>query len=249
MTRATLALSLLCLASVATAADPRMLAAAYEIAGRVTGSTAVTFPTNGLVSYWSMRSSGATVYDEWSTNNATATGSPTFGTNYGVKADGVLLVGTSSQYIQCGNPAVFQLTNGTVSVWVKTAAAGSGYRGLIVKQNSYNLFLNNNVLTLFDYSTSTARDTGVNLADNAWHHVAMSFVGGVAGETRIYVDGVQRMATSWARVNDNSQISLGSNLGAQYISASVDEAAIYSAILSSNLIANIYNGGAGRFYP
>ena len=201
-----------------------------------------------LVSYWAMNTNGSTtVFDEYGANDVTAVGSPLFGTAYGKYLNGIALNG-SSQRIDCGNDASLQGTNFSVSAWIKTADAGSGYRGITVKQNNYNLFLNNNVLVCFDYGGSAERSSGTNLADSAWHHVVGVFVGGIAGGSSLYVDGEKALDFSYSRVNDSSSLTIGSNLALQPLAGQIDEVAIVNRSLSPTEVSTIYNSGEGKFY-
>jgi len=74
-------------------------------------------------------------------------------------------------YVSIPNDTSLQLSTGTVSTWIKTADAGSSYRSIFAKGNAYGLFLKDNVLISYDWGSATDRTTGVNLADNTWHHV------------------------------------------------------------------------------
>src|SRR6056297_1478362 len=61
------------------------------------------FPTNGLVSYWAMRTNGTTtVYDEYGSNDGTTVNTPTFSAANGVRDLGVGLNGTD-QNINLGS--------------------------------------------------------------------------------------------------------------------------------------------------
>ncbi|MFZ4707868.1 MAG: LamG-like jellyroll fold domain-containing protein, partial [Bacteroidales bacterium] len=95
-------------------------------------------------------------------------------------------------FINAGNNVSVQISTGTIEAWIKTSDAGSGYRAIVVKQWAYGLFLVDNVLRVFEWfdgSGGVEYSTGINLADNRWHHVAFSFNSGVTNGSFIYIDG------------------------------------------------------------
>ena len=76
------------------------------------------------------------------TNNGTLTNGPTYNSANG----GSIIFDGTNDYVDCGNPISLQINTGTICVWVKTASPGSGFRGIITKQNNYGLFTNSSVL-------------------------------------------------------------------------------------------------------
>ena len=154
----------------------------------------------------------------------------------------------SSSYIDLGNPEGLQLNDGTVSAWIKTGGAGSNYRGIVVKMNAYGIFLRNNILVIYDSNTGAFRSTGVNLGDNAWHHVAFSFQSGVSNGTIIYIDGAPSLTTTMTVVNQTENLVIGSGNSTGTIrnfNGSIDEVKIFPSVVSADEIANIYNNENG----
>ena len=84
--------------------------------------------------------------------------------------------GAAGSYVAIGSTSDFLTNNGTVAAWIRTSDAGSGFRGIVVKPNTFGLFLLDNVLVTYDWSASGGTSsTGINLADGQYHHVAMVF--------------------------------------------------------------------------
>src|SRR5215210_174830 len=78
----------------------------------------------------------------------------------------------------------------------------------------------------------------------AWHQVAMSFQSGVANGTKIYVDGVLRLTTTITVVNQTAPLLLGNENGSvEYLSGSIDEAAVYGSVLTATQIRTHYTTG------
>lgn len=144
---------------------------------------------------------------------------------YAVSLDG------SDDHVLINNNSSLQLTSGTIEAWVKTGNAGSEYRGIIVKQWAFGLFLKDNVLVAYDWS-SGERNVGVNLADNQWHHVAMTFQSGVSNGVRVYVDGVLSLTTQLTIASQTVGLSIGSGtFGAmQAFTGVIDEARVSNSL-------------------
>lgn len=147
--------------------------------------------------------------------------------------------GTTSR-IQLGNNSSLQLTNGTILAVLKTSNAGSSYRGIIVKQFAYGLFLSGGTLLTYSWGGSAGeRSTGKNLNDGKNHVVAMTFQSGVTNGTKIYLDKILVLTTT-ITVQDQTK---GAVIGAgvpdtiqQQINGEIDEPLICNSILTENQI-------------
>ncbi len=107
-----------------------------------------------------------------------------------------------------------------------------------VKQYAYSLFLYSNELICYDWATSTNIYTGVTLADNQWHHVALSFTGGVANGSKIYVDGalVKTFTLNIAQQQVGVSIGVGANYSVQNFTGTIDEVRIWNRQLCADEI-------------
>jgi hypothetical protein len=151
-----------------------------------------------------------------------------------------------NQYVDAGNNVNVQLGTGSVSAWIKTTNAGTSYRGIVTKQFAYGMFLNDNVLMVFDWSGNANRSTGVNLADNKWHLVTLTFNSGVANGTVLYIDGVARLATQMTIASQTTPVQIGwANAGGQYFAGNIDDVRIYNRVLSATEVKQLYKSNAG----
>lgn len=136
----------------------------------------------------------------------------------------------SNDYVNCGNPAAFQIGTGTIEAWIKTGGAGSSYRGIVAKQFAYAMFLENNVLIFYDWSGGNSQSTGVNLADNQWHHVALSFQSGVTNGTKIYLDGNLSLTSTITVSNQTVPLHIGEANASQFFNGSIDGVRIWNVV-------------------
>lgn len=161
------------------------------------------------------------------------------------KIGGALLFNGTNDYIDAGNDPSIQLSTGTISAWIKTSNAGSGYRGIIVKQNAYGIFTLNNSVAFYDWGGTGNNITSVRADDNSWHLVTLTFQSGVANGTTAYFDGAPILTARITVSNQttNAQIGGGGNPSpAQTFSGLIDDARIYNRSLSATEVQQLYQG-------
>lgn len=170
-------------------------------------------------------------------NIATAGDIDIIETNYSI-----LLNGTT-QHGQLSNSLYYAYNTGTVEVWIRTSGAGSSFRGIIVKQFAYSLFLIDNILGSYDWGTGATRSTGITLNDDTWHHVALSFNLGVTNGSKIYIDGVLRLTTTISLNSQSEPLVIGTSgiTSGQFFSGYISNVRIWDVILTDSYIANNYN--------
>jgi hypothetical protein len=81
-------------------------------------------------------------------------------------------------------------------------------------------------------------------SDNAWHHVVVTYDGGVL---RCYLDGagLTPLTATLDTALDASGFTLGAATGAYYFGGSLDEAAVYGQVLSPATVTDHYRSGRG----
>lgn len=195
------------------------------------------------------------------------TGSITIGANGTQNSLGTCQVGTSATWtngatgkinsslnfdgtddkITINNSSLFQLSNGTISAWIKTTNAGSAYRGIIAKQNAYGMFLRNNEFGVYDWTTNSWRGSGFSPNDGNWHHLLCTFQSGINNGTLCYVDGQLILTTTTTVYNQPITLQIAEANASQYFSGQIDDVRIYNYTLTSEQIKQVYNGGAINF--
>jgi hypothetical protein len=149
----------------------------------------------------------------------------------------------STSYVNCGNDATLKLNKGSLSLMVKTASAGSGFRSLALKSDAYGLFLSNGVLVIYDWFSAATRSTGINLNNNVWRHVVLTFDSAVTNGTKIYIDGSLVLTTTMRVKNQNLGFYIGCNVDTygtlQHINANIDCVKVWDKILSNTEVSQI----------
>ena len=230
--------------------------------------------TRGLVSYWSMRNSGTTVFDEKGSNNGSASNSPTFSAANGVVGNGVGLDG-ATQYITMGN--VLADTFGgadkkfSIAAWVMFAATGNWYviaakynaninqRGFLLRRGNGKLAFDFENKAISDYRTVLGSTT---LSESVWYHCAVVYDGAVntndgLDRVKLYVNGAREteslFETFGALVDiqvNTASLAIGAVGGGPgqgfeaFINGRVDEVRIYNVLLDPDEIKQLYRMGA-----
>jgi hypothetical protein len=136
---------------------------------------------------------------------------------------------------------------GTIEAWIKTTNAGSSFRGIVVREFHYGIFLDNNQLMSYNWTgngnSGATTYTGASLNDNQWHHVALTFQSGVVNGSQLYLDGVPVGSpfTHFENVQA-ADFRIGTNgLVGQFFQGAIDQVKIYGRALSSAEINDSYN--------
>ena len=154
----------------------------------------------------------------------------------------------SNDYINFGNSSAVQQSSGTLSAWAKASSPGGGYRGIIAKQGAYGLFYTDSVLVAYDWAADAPRSTGVNIADNTWKNVVLTYQSGVSNGTRIYINGVSVLTTTITVLNQTGNLFGGAEANAgQYASCQISLFNMYNRALSATEVLQNYNATKGRY--
>ena len=170
------------------------------------------------------------------------------GTGFTTANNGAFTFDGSNDYINFGNSSAVQQSSGTLSAWAKASSPGGGYRGIIAKQGAYGLFYTDSVLVAYDWAADAPRSTGVNIADNTWKNVVLTYQSGVSNGTRIYINGVSVLTTTITVLNQTGNLFGGAEANAgQYASCQISSFNIYNRALSATEVLQNYNATKGRY--
>ncbi len=189
-------------------------------------------------------------YGTWGNNGTlgggTAANAPLW--NNSGKVGGDYVFDGSNDFISLTEPSAgsTNLVNGSVFAWIRTANAGASYRGIVIKQDAYGMFLLDNVFIIHDWNAAADRTTGINVADGEWHLVGFTFQSGVAGGTKLSIDGQINLTTTLT-INSQSEgivIGAGDNPGTlQFFGGQIDEVMVFNGTLTPTQISQLYQDG------
>ena len=170
------------------------------------------------------------------------------GVGFTTANNGAFTFDGSNDYINFGNSSAVQQSSGTLSAWAKASSPGGGYRGIIAKQGAYGLFYTDSVLVAYDWTADAPRSTGINIADNTWKNVVLTYQSGVSNGTRIYINGVSVLTTTITIFNQINNLFGGAEANAsQFASCQVSSFKMYNRVLTATEVLQNYNASKKRF--
>jgi hypothetical protein len=222
--------------------------APVQLAGNAESATETM---TGIVGLWNLDEGTGSVADDSSGlgNNGTWYGSA-IGTS-GYYASGYKQIWSgdfdgSTDYIDCGDAADLQLSEGTVSAWIKTSNAGSGYAGVVVKAYTYSIFLKNNEFGWYDWSIGW-NGSGKFPNDGNWHLLTVTFQSAVPNGTIAYLDGVPVLTSQVTCTLQIVDLLIGAGLPGfgQFFNGCIEDVRLYDRILSPAEIQLLFQAKAG----
>jgi hypothetical protein len=170
------------------------------------------------------------------------------GVGFTTANNGAFTFDGSNDYINFGNSSAVQQSSGTLSAWAKASSPGGGYRGIIAKQGAYGLFYTDSVLVAYDWAADAPRSTGINIADNTWKNVVLTYQSGVSNGTRIYINGVSVLTTTITILNQINNLFGGAEANAsQFAACSVAAFNMHSRALTAQEVLQNYNATKRRY--
>ena len=206
---------------------------------RQTVQAAVLNPHPGLVSWWRFdEGSGTAAGDSSGYGNSGKIYGATWVTG---KYGGALSFDGTTNYVDCGNNPVLNLSIVTYMAWVKTSTTG-----IILTRANYDYFAiaPDGRVQARNYAGSVFSDSPV--ADGAWHHVAVTI--NLPTNTAIfYVDGLPNGArdiSSWGGTWNYVKTWVGNRWDYPIpFNGALDEVRIYNKALSANEIQESFQKG------
>ncbi len=215
--------------------------------------------TSGLVAYWRLGESSGTFVDSAVGNDGTATGTPTRDVVNSILIgadDGAVSFPTVNDFITAPDSADLDLGDGPFSIefWAQRVtdtgafeiALNKGVNGYSVGVGGFdpesdNLTLGKRGVAVLAYSTPTIP------ADSSWHHYVITRSGAGAGNTLIYMDGVEghtdTASIGTAPENTTSVLEIGREGAGSRWTGGLDELAIYNTVLSAATVRSHYEAG------
>ena len=170
------------------------------------------------------------------------------GVGFGTTNNGFFTFDGSNDYINFGNSSTLQQSSGTLSVWAKASSPGGSYRGIIAKQGSYGLFYVTGQLWIYDWGADLGRSTGIDIADNTWKNLVLTYQSGVSNGTFIYLNGVSVLTTTITVLNQINNLFGGAEANAsQFAACQISSFNMYNRALTAQEVLQNYNATKGRY--
>jgi hypothetical protein len=170
------------------------------------------------------------------------------GTGFGTTNNGFFIFDGSNDHINFGNSSTLQQTSGTISAWAKTSAPGGSFRGIIAKQGAYGLFYADSILVSYDWAAGATRSTGINIVDNTWKNVVLTYQSGVSNGTFIYLNGVSVLTTTITIQSQVANLFGGAEANAsQFASCQISSLNMYNRALTAQEVLQNYNATKMRY--
>ena len=132
----------------------------------------------------------------------------------------------------------------SISCWFKLDTTGV-FQGLVNKRDVGGTnwqFMVRDTNVLYIYDGSTVINSTFTLSSGQWYHGVVTIESGV--ETKFYVNGILRDTLGAVTITaDDAAIEIGRLYSGSYINGKIDEAAIFTSVLSAAQVTAIYNGG------
>jgi hypothetical protein len=206
--------------------------------------------TNGLVGYWDAANTRSYSGTGLTVNGLVGGigGTLVNGVGFGTTDNGYFIFDGSNDYINFGNSSTLQQSTGSLSAWTKASSPGSGYRGIIAKQGAYGLFYTDSVLVAYDWAADTPRSTGINIADNTWKNVVLTYQSGVSNGTRIYINGVSVLTFTITIQSQVANLFGGAEANAnQFASCQISSFKMHNRVLTASEVLQNYNATKRRY--
>lgn len=201
--------------------------------------------TTDLEHYYKFDVDSSTQTDEVGSANATVTGATFNSTgkingDYSFTDDGI----TTSTFTTISRPL-------TINMWVKGTQTAN-YDSIFTEGSNYNngMLYMATVSRLSFFASSAEYQVAATLSSSTYKMITITVDS--SGNTDIYVDGVVQAKAGGSDTTNPSFSSLGFGKGwltYDGFSGSMDEPAIWSRVLSSTEITELYNSGSGLQYP
>jgi hypothetical protein len=170
------------------------------------------------------------------------------GVGFGTTNNGFFIFDGTNDYINFGNNSTLYQSSGTLSAWTKASSPGGSFRGIIAKQGAYGLFYADSILVAYDWAADATRSTGINIADNTWKNVVLTYQSGVSNGTFIYLNGVSVLTTTITIQSQVANLFGGAEANAnQFAACQISSFNMYNRALSAQEVLQNYNATKMRY--
>jgi len=203
---------------------------------------------------------GGIAYDSAGTHDGTIYGAAwTTG-----KLGGALDFDGVNDYVDCGNNGSLNLSEVTISVWIKTGSTDTAFSTILTKGIAYDENFGMHIrettgLIGFEFSSEgtytlaeTIIDSSTNILDLSWHNAVGSFNGSVL---KLYIDGSLQTTGLITVKKPDANISQILTVGVRneavptyYFDGTIDDVRIYDRALTAEEVEQLYQPLTGLLF-
>lgn len=222
------------------------------------GNVAPNTVTDGLVLYLDAANtksyvSGSTTWtDLVGTNNGTLTNGPIFNSGNG----GSIVFDGSNDFIKPPNSTTLQLTNFTLSSWIKVNIINANQFIIDTSTDNanglgYSYRINSvNKVRFWSYNANGLLDSNSSITNGVWYNIVSTYNNTSKLQT-IYINGFLDNSNTYSQtfvVSNvvNLQIA-GSQILGGYLNGNIAQTLIYNRALSATEVLQNYNATKGRY--
>ena len=208
--------------------------------------------TTNIVSYWKLDDASGNAADSVGSNPLTNNNTITYANTNPLINNYAHFVSASSQWFTV--PSFTISAAFSISFWIKRATTGN-YQGFWTNGTGSGSSNTIEIATVNDdkihYSNfNTEIITSATLTSTStWYHVVVTQDG--SGNAIVYVNGSSSATgtVTHAGTTDSYDIGRVHYNTAEYYNGNMDEIGLWSRVLTSSEVTQLYNGGAGLQYP
>lgn len=203
----------------------------------------------GLVSYWNLDETSGVRYDSHGSNDLTdnnTVSSETAVPGAMNNAAASFVAANSEKLNRTG--VNFGFTDFSISLWAKTPVSAAAYQEYVCKNNTIDFDLRSYDANYvqFNVNGSSAQIQ----TDTNWHLIVAYYV---HSEKKAYLTidaGVPTAGAAGTGLSETtSELAIGAATSSYYNNGLIDEVAIWDRVLTADERAELYNAGAGVYYP
>ena len=103
-------------------------------------------------------------------------------------------------------------------------------------------------MVAYDWAADTPRSTGINIADNTWKNVVLTYQSGVSNGTRIYINGVSVLTATITIQSQVANLFGGAEANAnQFASCQISSFKMHNRVLTASEVLQNYNATKRRY--
>ena len=203
----------------------------------------------GLVSYWHLDEVSGVRYDSHGSNDLTDNNTVGSVINAGDAMDGAAASFVAANSEKLNRTGVnFGFTDFSISLWAKTPVSAAAYQEYVCKNNTIDFDLRSYDANYvqFNVNGSSAQIQ----TDTNWHLIVAYYV---HSEKKAYLTidaGVPTAGAAGTGLSETtSELAIGAATSSYNNNGLIDEVAIWDRVLTSDRITELWNAGAGVYYP